>query len=95
MTIDEFAIITRRIIARDGLDGFVPTLCLPDRRDVRVLVGIPADADVETESMKWAEQIADDGEEFLLALRVSDCEFRITRISTDGVESETFTHAAR
>ena len=44
MTIDDFIAMTRRVIARDGFDDYLPTLVLPERRHIAVLEGMPPDA---------------------------------------------------
>jgi hypothetical protein len=41
MTIDDFIAMTRRIIAKDGFEEYLPTLMLPQRRHVTVLEGLP------------------------------------------------------
>ena len=44
---EQFVAMTRSIIERDGLEGYLPTLLLPQRQDVHVLDDIPEDEEHE------------------------------------------------
>lgn len=90
MTLDEFANITFSIISKHGFADFQPTACFPERRDVRVLAGLPASKDVETESIAWARKSAIAEEEFLVAFKVAPEKFKIFRFSGDRTESSIF-----
>jgi hypothetical protein len=79
MTVNDFAAITRRVIERDGLDGFLPTACYPDRREIRALEGLPDDVEPKQAVLKWAAKSAVDGEEFLVAFRSGQSEFTVIR----------------
>ena len=79
MTIEEFAAITQRVIARDGFDDFLPTACYPVRRDIRTLQGLPADVEPEPAVLKWAAKHAGAAEEFLVAFKSGPSEFTIVR----------------
>jgi hypothetical protein len=79
MEIAEFAQITQRVIAKDGFDGYLPTLALPARREINTLSGVPADVDVEQAATEWAARHAQTGEEYLLAYKISPTQFRIVR----------------
>ena len=88
MTIEAFADMTRRVIARDGFDGFLPTACYPGRRVVAVLEGVPVGVDVEQAALRWASRKAEAGEEYLVAFRVSSDQFKVVR-HADGQSEET------
>lgn len=45
MNIENFASITRNVIRENGFEEFQPTVCLPERKDVRSLAGVPRDED--------------------------------------------------
>lgn len=79
MTIREFAVITRRLIAKEGFEEFQPTACYPERREVKVLAGLPPDIDAEEAVLDWAFRGADNDEEFLVAFKISDDSFRVVR----------------
>lgn len=90
VTIDEFAKITRRIIARDGFDEYLPTALYPGRNQVVVLKGIPAGSDVEPIAVGWAANGAIGGEEFLIAFKVSSTAFKVIRRYSGGEEERVF-----
>lgn len=81
MTTNEFAVITRRVIARDGFAEFQPTACYPERKHVKTLAGLPTDIDPEEPVLQWAARGASDGEEFLVAFKVAEDSFRVIRRS--------------
>jgi hypothetical protein len=70
-TVDEFARITRRVIARDGFDDYLPTALYPGRKHVVVLEGVPDGAE--------AAKGAIDDEEFLVAFKVDSTRFKVIR----------------
>lgn len=79
MTLDEFAKLTQRIIARDGFDGYLPTACFPERREIAVLEGVPTDANVEGAALQWARRKARADEEVLVAFKIDSSHFKIIR----------------
>ena len=79
MTTSEFAVITRRVIAKEGFEEFQPTACYPERREVKTLAGLPPNVDAEEAALDWAFRGADNDEEFLLAFKISDDCFRVVR----------------
>ena len=81
MSIEQFAEITRKVIARDGFDGFLPTLCLPVRRHIAVLEGAPTDsgADMRSIALKWVSEKISSDEEYLIAIKESSESFLIIR----------------
>jgi hypothetical protein len=87
VTLSEFAKITRRIIASDGFDGYLPTALYPDRAEILVLEGIPENVDLELAATQWAFEGAKDGEEVLVAFKVSADRFKVVR-RCDGVSEE-------
>lgn len=90
MTIQEFAETTRRVVARDGFEDFLPTACYPSRRHVKTLVGLPPDVEVEAAVLDWAAAAASDDEEFLVAFAVNQEHFRVIRSSAGATEAETY-----
>lgn len=88
MTLEEFAQLTKRVIENQGLTEFEPTACFPQRRDIQVLVGLPAGADVESEVVRWAIAKSQPGEEFLVAFRVSEEAIKMTRFESGQSESQ-------
>jgi hypothetical protein len=91
MTTDEFADLTRRMIAKDGLEGFLPTTCWPGRREVATLQDVPNEVDLEHAALQWATGRSSAGEEFLLAFRYGAAGFKVIRRSATGVEAKTYT----
>jgi len=81
MRLEDFAEITQRVIRKDGFDGFLPTLCLPERNHVAVLEGVPEEKrpEIRSISLAWARDQAAEQEEFLLALREDEASFRVIR----------------
>jgi hypothetical protein len=89
-TIASFAAITRRVIARDGFESYLPTVLYPDRRYLMVLEGVPSDGDLEAISLSWAQTNAIANEEFLLAFKISPTQFKIIRRIGSSFETEIF-----
>jgi hypothetical protein len=81
VTLNEFATITRQVIARDGFDGFQPTACIPSRRELAVLAGIPPNVDVQAAATSWAVEKAGPNEEVLVAFSISSTQFKTVRIA--------------
>jgi hypothetical protein len=90
MEIEEFASITRNVIAESGFDDFLPTACFPERREVRTLAGFPDDEDPERPVLEWAQGHAVGPEEFLVAFKVDASHFKIIRKCRDATASKTF-----
>jgi hypothetical protein len=87
MTVDDFIAMTRRVIARDGFEGYLPTLVLPERRHVTVLEGMPSDVDTEAASKRWATSLLEGDEDYFLAFKINAAQFKvIARIR--GVQQE-------
>ncbi len=82
MDINDFAEMTQEVIASDGFEGYLPTLILPQRMVISALEGIPDGVDVEQAALEWAAKIAKAGEEYLLAYKINDHQFRVVR--SDG-----------
>lgn len=89
-SIDSFAAITRRVIARDGFDTYLPTVLYPARREVLVLEGAPEGPDLENIGLRWAASGAEDSEDFLLAIKVDEQHFKVFHRSSHGIESRVF-----
>lgn len=77
MTVDDFIAMTRRVIARDGFERYVPTLVLPKRRHIAVLEGMPPDVDVEAAAKKWARGKVNADEDYLLAFKLDAAHFKV------------------
>jgi hypothetical protein len=89
-TIDEFARITRNVIARDGFDDYLPTALYPARTQVVVLEGVPEGVDVERIALDWAAEGAIDDEEFLVAFKVDPTRFKVIRRHSGRQEQGVF-----
>jgi hypothetical protein len=89
-TVDEFAIITRRVIAKDGFDDYLPTALYPTRKHVVVLEGVPTGVDLEPIAVEWAAKGAIGDEEFLVAFKVAPTKFKVIRRSAGRQEEEVF-----
>lgn len=90
MQIEQFAAITRRVIHEDGFEGFQPTVCFPNRRDIRVLSGVPEDEAHESIALRWAVQLAAPGEEFLVAFKCSATEFKVIHSRNDNQQCQVY-----
>jgi hypothetical protein len=90
MTIEQFAEVTFRVIARDGFEDHIPTVLFPGRDHLAAIEGIPNDTDVEDASRRWAEEEAQDGEEYLLVVKVGPSEFKVIRHFEGTLEQRVF-----
>lgn len=79
MTLDQFAEITKSVIENQGFDEFQPSACFPERRQVKSLAGLPTDVEPEEPVFEWASDSAGDDEEFLVAFKTSEKQFRVLR----------------
>jgi hypothetical protein len=97
LDIAAFAEITRRVIARDGFDGYLPTLCLPGRNHITVLEGIPEEKleHVRDIAIDWAAEKAGPDEEFFLAYKEDAGGFRVVHRFTGGTEERLFSARAK
>ena len=89
-TIDEFAKITRRVIAKDGLDEYLPTALYPARNHVVALQGVPDGLDLELIVTEWAAKGAIEGEEYLVAFKLDSTRFKVIRHYYGGREEGVF-----
>jgi hypothetical protein len=89
-TIDEFARITKKIIARDGIEDYLPTALYPSRRHIVVLEGVPENADLEPIALNWAANGAIGGEEFLVAFKIDSNTFKVIRRFGGGQQEAVF-----
>ena len=90
MTLDEFATMTRRVIANNGLDEFLPTAIYPARCHIKTLVGLPPEIEPDEPVLKWGAEDAHDGEEFLVAFKVDETHFRVIRRIGPYSEDDTY-----
>jgi hypothetical protein len=90
----DFAALTQNVIRDDGFGDFIPVACLPERREIRGLDGLPADSDVEVESIGWATSLAEETEEFLVAFKLTIDQFKVVRRLNGVMESAVFTVGA-
>jgi hypothetical protein len=89
-TVVESAKITRRVIARDGFDDYLPTALYPERDHMVVLEGVPGDVDLEPIATGWAADGAIGDEEYLVAFKVSPTQFKVIRRYSGGMEQGVF-----
>jgi hypothetical protein len=89
-TVEEYAGITKKIIARDGFEDYLPTALYPQRKDVVVLEGAPDNANLEPIVMKWARKNAIGDEEFLVAFKVGPNKFKVIRRYAGAQEEKVF-----
>jgi len=89
-TVEEFAKITKRVIAKDGFADYLPTALYPGRRHIVVLEGAPEDSNLEHIALKWASKSAIDNEEFLVAFKVEPTKFKVIRRFSGGQEEGVF-----
>ncbi|MCX5654269.1 MAG: hypothetical protein NTY65_06450 [Planctomycetota bacterium] len=90
MTVDDFAKVTQKVIAKDGFDRFLPIACFSRRNHLAVLEGVPANADIQSVTVKWAISKALPGEEILIAFKVDSSHFKIMRLLGDHFEERMF-----
>jgi hypothetical protein len=90
MTIEEFATVTRRVIAAEGFVDFLPTACYPDRGEVVALQGLPPDVEPESAVLRWAAKRAKAGELHLVAFRSGPAQFTVVRVQGPERESDVF-----
>ena len=92
MTLDEFAVVTQGVIAREGFAEFQPTAVYPERDHIRGGADFPATVP-ESHIFRWGAEEQRDGEEMLLAFKVDDSHFKIIRQIATYSEDEIY-HAA-
>jgi len=92
MNIQEFAEMTNRIIARDGFDNYLPTLCIPMKRYITVLEGVPEDEQIHIReiALEWAEEKTEPSEEYFLVYKENSESFRIIHQYEGGTEEKSF-----
>ncbi|WP_435021021.1 hypothetical protein TA3x_002144 [Tundrisphaera sp. TA3] len=86
MEIDTFVEVTRRVIATDGFDDYLPTICYPRRHYMTVIEGIPEGIDIEQAALRMASRKAEAGEEYLVAFKISHDHFKVVRRVGDVTE---------
>jgi hypothetical protein len=69
MDIGRFSVITDKVIKRDGFDNYSPTLCIPSKKHLTVLVGIPENISQQEAARKWVIKRVKADEEYFLAYR--------------------------
>ena len=89
MTLDEFAAVTRRVIAREGFADFQPTAVYPERNQLRGGAGFPPTVP-EAHIFRWAAEGRRNGEEMLVAFKVDDSHFKIVRQIATYSEDEIY-----
>ena len=85
--IDNFIAMTRRIILRDGFEQYLPTIVLPALKDVRVLEGVPAEADMKAVIAEWVLKVAGPTQDFVAAYKAHKGHFFVFA-RVDGVMHE-------
>jgi hypothetical protein len=93
--LDQFVEMTRNIIEREGIEGYLPTILLVQRKDIRVLEGVPDVENHENIALEWASKTADSSEDFLLAFKSSSTQFKvIARVGGQVQQRACDVHAA-
>jgi hypothetical protein len=78
MSLDEFAAVTRRVIAREGFEEFQPTAVYTERDYIKGGADFPSDVP-EAHILQWATEDRRNGEEMLVAFKIDDTRFKIVR----------------
>ena len=89
MTLDEFATVTRRVIANQGFEDFQPTALYPARDHIRGGDAFPR-AVPESHVLRWAAEGARQEEEFLVAFKLDDSHFKVVRRIGSYSEDDTY-----
>jgi hypothetical protein len=89
VTLDEFAAVTQRVIAKEGWDDFQPNALYPERDHIRGGAGFPATVP-EAHVLAWAAEDTRDREEFLVAFKVDNSHFKIVRRIGPYLEDQTY-----
>ena len=90
MTIDEFAQQTRQLIATIGISEFQATFACPDPKHLRALANLPGNEDEWDVFMACCRDSARQGEEFMAAFKVSECQFKVIRCTCFGSEKKSY-----
>jgi len=90
MKIEQFATLTRNAICTQGFHGFQPTVCFPERRDIRALAGVPESEAHEPIALRWAADLATSEEEYLVAFKHSATEFKVVRFLSGNQEHQVY-----
>ncbi len=90
---DAFAGMTRRLIATDGFDGYLPTACYPERRVLRVLEDVPSTEGLEAIALEWALSRQEGDEEVLVAFKVDASHFKVVRRAAGFAEESVYSIA--
>ena len=67
MTLEQFVSMTRKIVDQEGIEHYLPTLLLLDRREVLVLDEIPADVEMELAVQQWVSRTVRESENYMFA----------------------------
>ena len=88
--VQEFIEKTREVIAKHGLDHYLPTLVLDSGRAVRIAVlhDVPPGVDVEQFAKDWASRVATGSQDFLLAFKVDAAHFKVVSRRGGVVEEQ-------
>jgi hypothetical protein len=87
---DAFAGMTRRVIASDGFDAYLPTACYPERRELRVLEDVPFTEQLGAIALEWALSHQEDDEEVLVAFKLDGAHFKIIRRAEGHAEERIY-----
>ena len=93
MKLDQYATMTRQVIASTGFQDYFPSIIFPARQTVTVgtLVDFPEDIEgPESFVLQWASHQVQNGEEFLVAFKVDADHFKIIRRIGPYSEEETY-----
>ena len=90
MTIDEFTQQTRELIALIGISEFQASFACPDPVHLRAFANLPANEDEWDTLMAHCCDSARQGEEFMAAFKVNECQFKVIRCTCFGSEKKSY-----
>ena len=78
-SVDDFIRWTQKVIAEDGFGDYLPTLVVEKRKAIHVSVlgDAPDDGDVEPLAKEWALNVTKRKQDYLLAFKVDDGDFKV------------------
>lgn len=78
------------VINDQGFEDFDPIVCFPQRRDIRVLSDAPKNEPLETVAVGWAASVVIPEEEYLVAFKHSDTEFKVVHYLSGNKEHQVY-----
>ena len=90
MTIDEYAQQTRELIALIGISEFQASFDCPNPTCLHGIADLPTSEDQWDMCMARFRDSARQGEEFMVAFKVSECQFKVIRCTCFGSEKKAY-----